>query len=134
MTARLNRPIDPVLAFSRLLVEAVRRSFFFFGVGETGEPRSSGGEGSPQELKMKFMCRLLVVLAVLTLGTTMLATTATAEGSGTIWAPRSWDDGGGVVDYGDPDGGGGTIVSGRNGGSIAIAYRDRPTGPSPVSL
>ena len=58
---------------------------------------------------MKFMCRLLVVLAVLSLGTTMLATTATAEGSGTVYGPRNWDDGG-TVNYGDPEGGtGGTV-------------------------
>lgn len=54
---------------------------------------------------MKYLIRLLVVLAVLTLGTTALATTATAGGSDGIAAPRNWD-GGGIVYYGDPDGGG----------------------------
>src|SRR5262252_1969324 len=104
MTARPKRPIDPVQAFSRLFVEAARRSFFFFGVGKSGEPKSNRGEGSPQELKMKYLSALLVVLAVLTLGTTTLATTATA---GEVYAPRNWDTGdGGVVSYGDPDGGG----------------------------
>src|SRR3989442_11038487 len=108
MTARPNRPTDPVQAFSRPLVEVAKRSFSFFGIGESGEPRSSRGEGSPQELKMKSLCRLLVVLVVLTLGTTTLATTATAGESNCVWAPRSWDGGGGVVYYGDPDSGGGS--------------------------
>jgi hypothetical protein len=121
MTARPKRPIDPVQAFSRLFVEAARRSFFFFGFGKSGEPKSNRGDGSPQELKMKYLSALLVVLAVLTLGTTTLATTATA---GEIYAPRNWDSGdGGIVSYGDPDGcGGGGIIGRRMDGSTATTY------------
>ena len=72
---------------------------------------------------MKYLSALLVVLAVFTLGTTTLATTATA---GEIYAPHNWDTGdGGIVSYGDPDGGG-SGISGRGlGGSTATTYRDR---------
>ena len=72
---------------------------------------------------MKYLSALLVVLAVLTLGTTTLATTATA---GEIYAPRNWDSGdGGVVSYGDPDGGGGGAIIGRRmDGSTATTYRN----------
>lgn len=123
MTARPNRPTDPVQAFSRPQVEVAERSFSFFGVGESGEPKSSRGEGSPQELKMKSMVRLLVVLVVLTLGTTTLATTVTAGESDGVWGPRGWDGGGGVVYYGDPDGGG-PSVSWDGTGSSATTYRN----------
>ena len=62
---------------------------------------------------MKYLSALLVVLAVFTLGTTTLATTATA---GEIYAPRSWDTGdGGIVSYGDPDGGTGGNIMDRFG-------------------
>lgn len=73
---------------------------------------------------MKYLSALLVVLAVFTLGTTTLATTATA---GEIYAPHNWDTGdGGIVSYGDPDGGGGTIYD--RSGSTATTYRNSTTG------
>ena len=71
---------------------------------------------------MKYLSALLVVLAVFTLGTTTLATTATA---GEIYAPHNWDTGdGGIVSYGDPDsGGGGNIHS----DGTQITYRNAPS-------
>ena len=55
---------------------------------------------------MKFMQRLLLMLAVIALGLAVVATRSTAEGPGAPWAPECWECG--PVLNGDPDGGSAT--------------------------
>jgi len=64
---------------------------------------------------MKFMQRLLLMLAVLTMGLAVVATRSTAQEPGAPWASDCMECG--PVTFGDPDGG--SAGSGRNSESYS---------------
>ena len=72
---------------------------------------------------MKSRYRLQVVLAMVALGTTLLATAVESDETPPWYAPRWCWDCGGVIEYGDPDGGGGGRIYDGYGGTTVNENR-----------